>query len=164
MLLLYCERSLIAPALPTASQTSQHGALAACLISHCLGVIHCKKKKRERGRKKEKRQERLEKSLRSRGCERAAAASSSLQPRHLFSVGLQLGAFSLLPASQDQCAQSDFPSSSFHTNRCSISGWGGGGDDAFTVTSLVLLLHLVWGQQLGLNRRFPFMSAAEMFG
>lgn len=58
MLLLYCERSLIASALPTASPTSQHGALAVCLISHYLHVIHCKEK---RGRKKEKHQEGLEK-------------------------------------------------------------------------------------------------------
>lgn len=58
MLLLYCERSLIACVLPTASQTSQHGALAACLISHYLDVIHCKKKKKkERGRKKGQHQE-----------------------------------------------------------------------------------------------------------
>lgn len=89
MLLLHCERSLIASALPTASQTSQRGALAACLISHHLDVIHCEK--RERGNKG-KRRAWLEKRARSGGCRRAAGASSSLQPRHLFSVTLQLGA------------------------------------------------------------------------
>ena len=34
MLALYCEHSLIAPLLPTASQASQHGAWVVCLICH----------------------------------------------------------------------------------------------------------------------------------
>lgn len=57
MLLLYCERSLIASAFPTASQTGQHGALAVRLVSHYLDVIHCEEKRR---RKKGKHQEWLE--------------------------------------------------------------------------------------------------------
>lgn len=45
-LALHCEHSLIASVLPTASQASQHGAPAVCLICHCSVVIHCGKKQR----------------------------------------------------------------------------------------------------------------------
>lgn len=48
MLAVYCEHSLIASVLPTASRASQHGAPAVCLICHCSVDIHCEKKKNRR--------------------------------------------------------------------------------------------------------------------
>lgn len=50
MLALYCEHSLIASVLPTASRASQHGAPAVCLICHCSVDIHCEKKTAEKWR------------------------------------------------------------------------------------------------------------------
>lgn len=90
MLALYCEHSLIASALPTVSQASQHGAPAVCLICHCSVVIHCKKKEKnrmkrmiDRGKEREGGRESIYKG--------AAHASSSLQSHHLFSAPLLLG-------------------------------------------------------------------------
>lgn len=50
MLALYCEHSLIASVLPTASRASQHGAPAVCLICHCSVDIHCEKNTEEKWR------------------------------------------------------------------------------------------------------------------
>lgn len=80
MLALHCERSLIAPALPTAGRGSQHGGRRGCLPYLLLLSCHTLLKKKKKSRRNE--EEGREFS------QKAVRASWSLQSHHLLSAPL----------------------------------------------------------------------------
>lgn len=101
MLALYCEHSLIASVLLTASRDSQHGAPTVCFICHRSVHIHC-----------EKTEEEWSKRLREREFIKDCPSFRSQELYHLFSVPHPLSLswlLVLLTARDNQwCTQPDF--------------------------------------------------------